>query len=100
MAAYSTQTHTDNATASTALDISDGSKYDQLEKLLLNELECARENYKAGRCGVDQYAGALKRFNNLILYGKVPQGSQDPAFDAAASGRLHWYRFSHSKNKS
>jgi hypothetical protein len=100
MAAYSTQTPTDNAVSASALDVSGGSKYEQIERLLLNELECARENYKAGRCGVDQYAGALKRFNNFILNGQVPQGSQDPAFDVAGSGRLYWYRFSHSTNKS
>jgi hypothetical protein len=40
---------------------------EQIEERLLAELQESRRRYEAGECGLDEFAGALKRFSELVL---------------------------------
>ena len=49
----------------------DFSSREQIEDRLLAEVRESRRRYEAGECGLDEFAGALKRFSDLVL-GSTP----------------------------
>ena len=45
---------------------------EKIKSQLLAELQCARDNHKAGISGADEYSKALKRLNDFLVDGILP----------------------------
>jgi hypothetical protein len=50
----------------------DLSRREDIERQLLAEMQCAQARYGARECNVREYADALQKFNDFIIYGKLP----------------------------
>jgi hypothetical protein len=46
---------------------------EDIERQLLAEMQSAQERYGARECNVREYADALQKFNDFIIYGKLPE---------------------------
>lgn len=64
-------------------------KCDTLANKLFREMHVAGVRYRAHLCSKAEYAAAVTRFGNLILYGKVPRRSIETRQAFVPSS---WYR--------
>jgi hypothetical protein len=46
---------------------------EDIEMQLLTEMRSAQQRYGARECNVREYADALQKFNDFIIYGKLPE---------------------------
>ena len=46
---------------------------EKIKSQLLEAVESTRDRYTAGKCGADEYVQALKRLNDFLIDGAVPQ---------------------------
>jgi hypothetical protein len=53
-------------------DFPDLSRREEIEALLLNAIQDARRRHAIGECGSDEVAKALKRFNDFMIKGIIP----------------------------
>ena len=50
---------------------------ERIERILLQEFKVTRYLYLGGQCSYDEYAVALKRLNDFLLDGIIPNEFKD-----------------------